>query len=277
MQNNQLKSIILSVAVWISAFILVLIRSAILLFGFDFETSFFKSEPAAYLSYLLLIICIALAVTLSLKTKATGYSVFTKHTFKDILNAFISVVFLAFTIIYVIKFLDISTISPEKRNVLEAVSYYICLPFSVLSAVYYLKRLFSSKGACTSNALLSLCPPIFLSAMLVHKFATVAASASSLSHFPDVISLLILAFFILSEGKNYIPGTEVTPGKALSMLLSITISLSFSAIPDLISVLSGKNVFDAEDTVFLILKFAFLIYSVAETVFFAKASKEDDQ
>ena len=147
---------------------------------------------------------------------------------------------------------------------------------AVLSVIYYLIRLFTSNKKSASVSLIAVCPVIFLCSLLLERFATVSASASSLSHFPDIISLLVLAAYMLSEGKAFIPNTEIKNSRLPIVFMTVT-ALSFSAIPDLLAFALPSNALYFEGVIYLILKLLFIIYATYEAVQFSKTLKENKQ
>lgn len=271
MQKSFLKLTNISVSVLLMSAILVFLRCALLIFGFDFETSFFKNDTLAYMLYTLLIgVC---AVSLAMSRNISPISIIPpKQPLTDILISLATVVFVCFAVIYTIKTVGYFRLAPYERNPLKTASFILCLPTAVLSAVFYAIRLFSAKEKSSLLSIFALSPVIFLSALLLERFATVSASAASLSHFPDIISLLILAFFMLVEGKAFIP----TNGKSAVIPTSLItfITLSFSAIPDFITLIIGRNVLNFEGVLFLILKTVFTIYVFKTTALMARDMKE---
>lgn len=264
---DKLKNI--SVSVLLLSIILVLMRTALLIFGFDFESAFFTNDALAYSLYaLLIIICV---VSYIMPRDISPVSIVApKNLITDICISLAAVIFICFAVIYTSK--NLNWFESPERNPLKTASYVLCLPTSVLSAVYYLTRLFSKKEKSAAISLLAVCPVIFLSALLLERFATVSASASSLSHFPDIISLLVLAFFILTEGKTFIP-TNRTSAIIPCNFITFT-ALAFSALPDFITFITGRNVLNFESIVFMILKAVFALYVCTTTTLMAHDMKE---
>jgi len=271
MQKNYLKLVNTTSAIFVTSTLLVLLRCAVLAFGFDFDTSFFKSNTVAYIIYALFIIAVIIPFIICRKTEEVSYSPVKKGFFKDILTAILTTIFFALLILYAVRQFSEDL---DSYTLLKTISHYICFVFALLSTVYYAMRLMCEKAKGTLFVLLSTAPSIFLGALLIERFASVAASAASLSHFPDIMSLLILAFFTLSEGKCLIPNFKVKSSRSLAMLLSVSVALSFSAIPDFLSVIAMSNSLSVEGVMFLIMKLVFLTYSISETLHFLKDFKE---
>lgn len=274
MQKSFFKLTNISVSVLLMSIILIFMRSALLIFGFDFESSFFKSDALAYSLYALLIVSCALAFAMSRSIMPTLKNP-PKSNLTDVLLSLATIIFVCFFVIYITKALDYFAIDSYGRNPLKTASFILCIPSSILSTLYYLVRLFASNKKSGPLSLLAVFPVIFLSALLLERFATVSASAASLCHFPDVISLLILAFFILNEGKLFIPNdrrSAIIP----SCLISF-IALSFSSVPDLITLLLGRNVLNFEAIIFLILKAVFAIYALAVTALVARDMEDIEE
>ncbi len=271
MQKSFLKLSNISASVLMMSVILVLMRTALLIFGFDFETSFFKNDALAYLLYALLIVVSLVSFTMSRNISPVSITP-PKKTLTDVLVSLATVIFICFFVIYVVKATEFFAPASYERNPLKAVSIILCLPASALSAVYYALRLFSTKEKGTLLSLFAVSPVIFLSALLLERFATVSASAASLSHFPDIISLLILAFFILAEGKAFIPTNRKTSIIPCSFVTFT--ALVFSAVPDLLTLIIGRNALNFEGILFLILKTVFAVYVVTNTILMARDMKE---
>ncbi|MBQ9976757.1 MAG: hypothetical protein IJP16_09620 [Clostridia bacterium] len=268
MQNDYTKIKNVSLAVILTATLLVLLRSLLLILGFDFEDAFFKNDALAYSLYALFILGTVLSYFFGKGIK-TDFSSVEKSRAREIVLSLATAVFLLLTALYVIKLSEFS--ATDVKNPLKSVSYSICLPTAVLSAVYYLLRLFTKKRG-TAISLLALSPVIFLSSLLLERFATVSASASSLSHFPDVMSLLVLAFYMLGEGKSFIP--DGTKKSRLPSLFAVFTALTFSAIPDLITLALPSNILYFEDACYLLLKLVFIAYVIIEALLFSKSLKE---
>lgn len=251
--------------------ILVLMRCALLIFGFDFESSFFKNDTLAYLLYALLIGASVVSFVMARNMAPVSITPHKKPA-TDILVSLTAVIFICFAVIYTVKAIGHFNPANYTRNPLKTVSILLCLPTAILSAVYYVIRLFSTKEKGALLSLFAISPVVFLSSLLLERFATVSASAASLSHFPDVISLLILAFFMLVEGKSFIP-TNRKSAIIPTSLITLT-ALSFSAIPDLITFIIGRNVLNFEGIIFLILKTIFTVYVFITITLIARDMKE---
>ena len=271
MQNNYLKIKNISVALFLSTAILTVLRTLLLFLGFDFQTSFFKNDIHAYLLYVFFLALIAAAYLMCRSVKS-DYSP-KKGLVSDAVHSLSVIFFSAAFILYILKLSDYTNSLPFSSNLVRAVSYILCLVSAPLSAVYYVLRLFSRKEKGALAAITGACPSIFLASLLIEKFATVSASAASLSHFADIISLLVLAFFILGDSKRLIP-VDKTDKPTLFSFFACFISLAFSTVPDLITILAGINIFGTEAIFFLIFKLVYMIYSLYAIFLFAKASKE---
>ncbi len=269
MQYDHTKIKNVSLAVTLTATLLILLRSLLLIFGFDFEEAFFKNDTLAYSLYALFILGTVLSYVFGKGIKAEFLSVERSKAVETVLSL-AAAVFLLLTVLYITKLSEYSV--TEIKNPLKSVSYSICLPAAALSAVYYVLRLFTKKNG-TALSLLALCPVIFLSSLLLERFATVSASASSLSHFPDVMSLLILAFYMLGEGKSFIP--EGTKKSRLPSLFAVFTALTFSAIPDLLTLVIPSNILYFEDVCYLLLKLIFIAYVIIEALSFSKSLNKE--
>lgn len=258
----------------VASLLLVLIRCAVMAFGFDFDTSFYTSDTVAYVIYALFIVGLIAPFVACRNAESKAYSSSRLTLFKEIVFGLLAAIFLTFFVLYVVKIITAPT---EGYTILKKISHAVCLIFSFVACVYYVLRLFTSKKQGTVLALLSCAPSIFLSSMLIEKFAAIAASAASLSHFPDIISLLLLAFFMLNEGKSFIPEYTVKASKKLSLILCTTVALSFSALPDIFSVIALTNTLSAEAIAFLILKMICLVYSISEALYYVKSTKETEK
>ena len=99
MQKNYLKLVNTTSAIFVTSTLLVLLRCAVLAFGFDFDTSFFKSNTVAYIIYALFIIAVIIPFIICRKTEEVSYSPVKKGFFKDILTAILTTIFFALLIL----------------------------------------------------------------------------------------------------------------------------------------------------------------------------------
>lgn len=274
MQNNYLKIKNISISLFLSTAILTVLRTLLLFFGFSFETSFFKNDIQAYLLYIAFLLVIAVTGLMCRSVKLE-YST-PKNFMSDATHSLSAIFFISAFILYIVKLADYSKNLPYSSNLIRAVCYTLCICSAFLSALYYVLRLFSKKEKSFIVAATGACPSIFFASFLIEKFATVSASAASLSHFADIISILVLAFFILKDSRNLIPNSE-TPKTSPFRFFVTFIALSFSAIPDLITIIAKINSFNVEATLLLVLKVIFMIFSLSEIFFFSKASREDNK
>ncbi len=268
MQLNRTKKVNISILFLLSCTFLVLLRTLLLVFGFDFEMKFFTENTLVYPLYVLYALALILPRFLC-KNLTVPFRREKKSIVCDILFAAMAALFLSLALI---SFSNISQIGENSRSTINLICNIVAIPTALLSSVYYIMRIFSDKTPSVPLSLAATCVPVFLSSVLVREFAEISSSSASLYYFPDVMSLLILAFFVLDEGKHFIPNVDENSLKKKFYLFSLPTSLLFSALPDLITILTRLATFGLEGIVLLIMKLVFSLYAIAEAVYSVKNS-----
>lgn len=241
------------------SFIATLSRLTAMIFAFDFKSFFYTNDIIPYSVYIIYIICGTVLYLLGKNFKESDPSPRNKVLYEALL-ALTTIVFIALAIIGANKSSAYFGNIFEERTLLKNITNAVYPIFAALSAIYFLLRLFLKNPRRHSLSLLALSPVVFFAILLVERFSVISASATSLSHFPDVISLLFIAFYMLNEGKALIPKENQSSAVSTSIGALCALSLSFSAIPDLIFTVSANNELSLEEIFFLILKLIYIVH-----------------
>ncbi len=269
--QNKTKMINISIAALLICAVFTVLRTMLLLFSFNFETSLFQSKLAATSLYAVFLVFILLIFFLQKKSVAVSGDI-TKE------NVLIKILIFAKAILFMSLFVAVCNNYKEEAanlfNPLSAVSkvsYYIAIPATFLSVIYYLLRLLSKNKTSVLNLLFALFPVLSITSLVTKYFGAVSANASSLSHFPSVLALIILALFILTEGRAF----SEKNGTVYFCFLTVCFStLAFSVIPDLVCIAGGLMTPVFEDAVYLIMKFVFAAYAFCKAIILIKNTQE---
>lgn len=268
MQLTRTKKVNVSILFLLSCILLVVLRTLLLVFGFDFEMKFFTENTLVYPLYVLYALVLILPRFLCKKLTVPFHRE-KKSLVRDILFAAMASLFLSLALI---SFSNLSQIGENSRSTINLICNIVAVPTALLSSIYYIMRIFSNKTASAPLSLMASCVPVFLASVLVREFAEISSSSASLYYFPDVMSLLILAFFLLDEGKHFVPNVDENSLKRKFYVFSLPTSLLFSALPDLVTLLSHLTTFSLEGMVLLIMKLVFSLYAITEAVYSVKKS-----
>ena len=241
--QNRLKNVFITFALTLSASVIFIAARLTLMFtNFDPNTLFYLSNTPAIITYLLLLIA---ALTVFILSKGSDTIKSYRNTFfkvSDILLAILFAIFVATSLA--------ELNSPMPIVKITAVISLIC---ALISIIFYFLNAFIKKNT-TAIALLNVMRVLFLSSELIKAFTQVSASANSFYLFPKIISILFLAFFVLTEAKTNLPDASrfSVPMYAVSSVTFLFVS--FSVIPDLVLWATGILDFEIYDLAFAMLK-----------------------
>ncbi len=258
MQNRE-KIISFSAAVFIFTLIFTALRVVLMAFSFDFDTYLYSNKTIV--SVLFLVFSLFLFSLTFFKKAINSKTEIQENLFSEFLIVIFALLFALLGVSTVMDWSSRQAMFYQPMNGVETVTYILAVPCAFISFIYYLTRLFSKNKSSKTLAILALFPVVALASLLTQNFAKISATASSLAHFPNILSLILLAFFILGEGREYLLNSE-SDGKYITSLFIAFSSLTFSAIPDLVFTLGDKLPLTFTNFVYLALKLAFIVYTV---------------
>ncbi|MBE6701618.1 MAG: hypothetical protein E7582_07015 [Ruminococcaceae bacterium] len=241
------------------------LRCLLMILNYNFETGFFHDRlyaTALYLSFL--VICAAFLFVFKNKTSDFSYK-YNNVKFDFYANLLLSAVF--------VGIFTTSLLSQNVTTKIELFTKYLSLVTSGVSAfVYFAKSTLSEKTSKKAFQFLNLFPILFLIFQSILQFMEMSGRATTYNLFPNVFSLIILAFFVLNEEKSKILGSA----SSLLPISAITVfSLMFSVIPDVISICMGDLHVNSLKTFILALKLLYIFIAVKHILGFLKEIKED--
>ena len=270
MQKNFSRMLNISISALIMSFLLAGARTLLMLLKYDFGTNFYSNDYFPYFIYvvfalfavILYLMCRSLPLTENIRTS--------KSIISKILEALTALIFLIFSMLFVQKVLVLT----DTSSYLDRIAFLICAPTAFVSGIFFIIKSFCKKNNIV--CVMALIPSVFFSILLVQGFAGVAKTAASLSYFPDIISTLILAFYLLNRGKALLlNNNEIELRKTFTSQCITFISLSFSAIPDTIFFLANRiEGFDIVNILLLFIKLVFMVYVAVEAISFMKGIKD---
>ncbi len=262
MQQKSNKLIFLSVFSVIAAIVFSCIRILLMIKGFDFESLFYKNDLPATLLYCFVLIGSLLIYIVSKNNITLTQEKSVVSTLKDILSM----------IVFVLLF-----IYGLKQNIytsgIAQITHYISLVTSLISVFFYVYSAFSNRET-NFLRVLNIAPVLYLISELVTTFTVISSRANSYYLFPDVISILVLAYFILHESKAKFV-TENQSTALLSISLISVMILAFSALPDVILVSTHRISFSMLYILLTVLKLIYLFFAVYTVFNLTKTSKEE--
>ncbi len=269
MQTNKIKSINITLAVLLLSVFFTLARTCLLIFDYDFELNFFKSQNVAYILFLLFVVFLFIII-LSKRLFARGDIRTEIGAFSKGAYMLMSLIFILLFILYSKNTIDYSSLPVYQKNALKTATAYLTVPFSLICVVFTFNKT-REKSSKTLSSILAIFAVLFFGIVLIEKFARISATSMSLPLFPDVLCLLCMAYFILVEGKNSVGENVQSPAFYLACFSVLT----FSTLPDLLITAIGKTPLpNTTDTLFIILKILFILLSCEKIISFIKAQKD---
>lgn len=202
--------------------IAVIARIILMLVGFDSNTLFYKNDLWATLLYIF-VLASAVAVFLSTKNITTHKSV--GGTSVIILNLM--------SVLVAIGLLITKCLSTVPEMAISRVTHWGAIFALVISVIFFiLKAGKNGQRHTVLITLLNLAPVIYIICQLIDCFTSVSIRANSYYLFPDILSLLTLAFYVLYEGKIATVSSNEKGVPMFSYSLLMVYLVLFSAIPD---------------------------------------------
>ncbi len=268
--QTRAKMINFSILTLLASIIFTLARVLLLFFSFNFETGIFETKGLATGLFLVFTLFILLFFLIKKETGDASPKAF-RGIGEDVFSAAGAAIFLALAVAVTREWNDSSSLFYQVRTPVETVTYIIAVPTAFLSSIYYVLRLFAKKISKTFLSIFALAPVLSLAALITQSFAKISASASSLSHYPDILALVMLSFFILAEGREFLP-KDASSAKFFPVTSAAFSALFFSVIPDIITLSLSLTLFDFKALVFLLLKLVFLLYTAFEILSMIKGA-----
>lgn len=228
------------------------LRFTAMYLNFDFETKFFINK--ALVTFLYAFVLIAVVVIFKASKDVAVSDTNPKDTLSIILNIFSLIIF---ALIFFIKLKEGTT-----EVLLEKVTWYVSVVSCLASVCYFA----SSRINSSFVKVLNLSPVIFLIAELVQTFVSVSSKANSYYLFPNIISLLALAFYILNDGKNKVSDISDDPVPICSFSLITFILLFFSAVPDAVMMITDGFELTKTYVLITVLKLIYLVSTMKTVV-----------
>lgn len=255
MQKNIKRETILLFVTLLLVILFVAFRTSIMLTSFDFENLFFKNNLFATIMYIgILLVCVALFFL----ARSTEFYASKTSILQKICNFVLGISFV---------FLFINELfSASDLTLIDTITRYVSLVASILSIAFYLLSALFDKQ--TSNGLikaLNLSPVIYLISEFISVFISTSSKANSYYRFPEIISDLILSFFILYLAKAEIVDEEEKVSLFPLSLITIII-LSFSIIPDCILMITKNVSANAEQIVVTVIKLVYIILATNTSI-----------
>lgn len=268
MQNIK-KITTLFITSIVLSLIVVTARFLLINNSFDFETKFFNNTT---LAVIISVFAVFSAVILFVMSKKTKFVISDKSIATTLLNSCAAIVFI---LIFIATYTAKHTM---PLNGIERVTRIISLITSILSVAYYGASVVSSflKKPLSNTVLrlLNLSPVIYFASELISTFSKVSGQANSLYHFPHIISILVLAFFILSYSKSKINGLVNNNISLTGYVLAAIIIFPFSALPDLVFHFNGAIPLTKAELILSILKVLYFAFICATTIKFITTKEE---
>ena len=269
MQTNKIKSINITLSTLLISVFFVLTRTALLIFGYDFELNFFKNQNTAYILFLLFVVFL-FAIILSKKLFTTTNTQNSAGMFSKSIYILLTLVFALLFILYTKQTFDYVKTPIYEKNALKTVTSYLLPPLSIISAIFTFQKS-REKSSETLTSILAIFAVLFFGVVLIEKFARISATSMSLYLFPDVAAILCMAYFMLISGKEALGQKSETPVFHLASFFVLT----FSTLPDLLmSALAKSPLPDVKDTLFIILKILFILLTSSNIISFIKSQKD---
>lgn len=263
LDTQKNKKTIIIITLVLAAFSAVL-RGLLVHFNFDFDTCFFNNNNYATAIYIGIIL-IAVALHFLFKKVSSENDVCEKDA--NIFDLLLLVLFI------VLFFSKVSAKIPLIT--IEKVAHVISAVAAFCSAVYYAVSYFCYKNLNKELLrLVNLAPVIYLIAILISTFVAISGKANSFYQFPHLLSVLVIAFWILRISKSKI-ALENSNNNLISLSAIVVVLVAFSAFPDAIFIISKKMSFNTEYiflTVFKLIHFSAAICYICKS--FIKPQEE---
>lgn len=258
--RNVSKSFIKSIGVTAAiAVISIVLRTVLMSFGFDSTTLFYKNDIWATLLYGFVLIS---AVMIFIFTRGTTTHARTKGAVDMILKLIAAVIS--------IGLLVSKAISPLPEPAIAKVTHYGALVSLVFAVIFYILDAFAKKRS-SALVLLNVAPVVYLICQLIDCFTSISIKANSYYLFPDVVALLVLAFYVLYDGKT---DTISATDKGISMYAYSLITflfLAFSVVPDLFAPLN----LNVTEVLLSALKIVYIVFAVLNIIRISNTKSED--
>lgn len=250
--DNRGNVIVISTVV--GSLIAVVLRCLLTVFNFDYNTLFFVQKLPATILYFAVLLFAAAVFFASKKIAVCDIKPSKIHKILDLLTL----------VIFITLFINRLRTPADALGIANALRY-VSIVSLLISSLYFALAVFFNKSSL--NALigfLNIFPVIFFAVELMDGFIGMSSKANTYHLLPNILSLLVIAFFIINEAKQKIGPDKDSPVYLCSHSALTFIILAFSALPDLfIALTSGNSIakMSFEEILFLILKFIYIVHS----------------
>lgn len=240
--------------------IAVIARTVLMLTAFDKETLFFNNNLLPTVLYAFVLVSAGVIFVMT-KRVTTNTSITSTHfSVLSILCAIVSV-----------GLLISEALSSTPTMAIGVITHWGALVSLAFSVPFYLLSSSPRTNSLPSLPLLNIAPVVYLICRLIDCFTSISIKANSYYLFPNVLSLLALAFYVLYNGKLSTLNSrdKGIPMFAYSLLTAML--LLFSAITDFVVPLK----ITATDILLAALKIVYVIFAVINIVNTLKNNTEE--